>query len=134
MYDFDLVKRQVSEIKDDLVTKATKDSVYEKERNIMTHISKELKHYVQDSTYQTQLKVIKDDIEGIISKIASASEDLKEIRSFSDIIDTKLNDKLDIDTYEHKNQDIWKEFKKYTSIEAIQRLEAKIGKLISVKI
>ena len=46
--------------------------------------------WVPKSTYNIQMEVLKSDILNIISRISAAHDDLENIKSFSDLIDSKL--------------------------------------------
>ena len=113
--------------------KASKNALFDKEREILsimhTNFEKRLRNYTPYSQYKGQINCIKTDIKGIISKMALASQDLQEIRSISEVMDSKLNKKVDLDIFQSKIQDIWKEFPNYTSYDNIKKVEQKIGKL-----
>lgn len=78
-----------------LQSKKYKEELFEKQREIITATNKKLEGFTQLSTHQTQVAAINSDIKVILSKMAMASEDLQEIRSVSDAIDSKLGQKVE---------------------------------------
>lgn len=126
--EFEVAQANISEIRNIISTKADKDALFNKEREIVTYTNKKLQDYLQVSLYNAQTDILKAEIKGIISKIATASDDLDNIKSYSDIIDAKLERKLEIDDFNEEVQEIWNEFPKYTSYENIRILAEKLGK------
>jgi len=107
--------------------------LFDKEKEIVGGTNDKLTKYTQLSLYETQVEAMKTDINGIISKMNLATEDLKEVRTISDAIDSKLKNKVNITDFREKTDEIWKEFPKYTSYANLERLKQKIGKLYDHK-
>ena len=134
MDEFEIAQKNISEMISKIDKCATKNSLFQKEREIEDRINVKLKTYTKLPAFHSEVESIKSDIESIISKVASAAEDLREIRSLSDVMDGKLGQKVDKETYDDAVDELWKEFNKYTSIEAIQALDAKLGKHLLISI
>ena len=69
---------------------------------------------------------LKSEIQNIIKKIATAIDDLKEIRSYSDMVDSKLEKKLEFTEFENtveefklEHEKLWEQINKYRSLEDI---------------
>jgi hypothetical protein len=107
--------------------KAEKDDLFKKEREIITGVEEKLEHYVQISAYNTQINVIKNDMKSVISRISTASDDLDTIKSYSEIIENKLNTKIDSEEYKAEVMQIWNEFNNYASFSHIEELSNKLG-------
>lgn len=139
-----LVYKEFSELKDimaqhereishelSIQSKMFKESLFGKHKEIMQSMNKKLESFTQISTYQTQIASIQSEMKGILTKIAMASEDLKEIRTISESIDSRLKEKVEHSDFIHKFNDIFREFKKYALYSEIKRVECKIGKALA---
>lgn len=127
--EFSIVQENIMQLRNIASQKAEKDDLFKKEREIVTSIEEKLEHYVQTSAYNTQINVIKNDMKSVISRISTASEDLDTIKSYSEIIEKKLNAKVDSDEYKAEMTQIWGEFQNYASFDHIKELANKLGTL-----
>ncbi|CAI2381055.1 unnamed protein product [Moneuplotes crassus] len=137
------VYKEFSALKDEMVqhnrdtsqemayfAKKFEDSLFEKQRDIITSVNKRLESFTELKTYHEQVGAIKAEIEVILAKIQLASEDLKEIKTISDSIDCKLKDKVENNDFVEKIDEIQKQFQKYALYSEIKRVELKIDPII----
>ena len=93
---------------------------------------KRLTHYVTNTNFNQQIESLQMDIKNIIEKIATASDDLKTMKTYSEIFNSKLKSKIEMPDVKKEVDMIWNQFSKFCSYEHIQKIERKIDPFIEI--
>jgi len=124
---FNIAEDNITQLRNIQVTKADFTALYAKEREINADFDRKLNEYVKSASYSVQTGVFKHDIKIIMARIATAADDLKMIKSYSEVIDKKLSSKVDLQEYQDTNAKIMSEFRKYAKYGDLHELEIRIS-------
>ena len=93
--------------------------------SVLVDNQKRLTHYVTNTNFNQQIESLQMDIKNIIEKIATASDDLKTMKTYSEIFNSKLKSKIEMPDVKKEVDMIWNQFSKFCSYEHIQKIERK---------
>lgn len=95
--------------------------------NIDKRLDNKFNRYVEESVYKSKIEEFTQTFSNVFQRIANANDDLSNMKSYSDIIDAKLDTKVDITDFNEETKRIWKQFDMYCEVEELKQLESKIG-------
>ena len=95
--------------------------------NIDKRLDNKFNRYVEESVYKSKIEEFTQTFSNVFQRIANANDDLSNMKSYSDIIDAKLDTKVDITDFNEETKKIWKQFDMYCEVEELKQLESKIG-------
>jgi acetolactate synthase small subunit len=93
--EFEIAQQNISQLKDNILTKADKKHTVKTIEDQFNAIQRQLEKYVKNSRFDKHVEDANQEMEKIVSKVSLASNDLKNMRTYSEHFNNKLSAKVD---------------------------------------
>ncbi|CAI2361494.1 unnamed protein product [Moneuplotes crassus] len=124
--EFEICQKNVSELRDITDNKIDTKTAQDKFKNLEFQFSQKLIAYAKNQYLDEQLTTLREEMKEVLDKVLLASDDLKTMKSFSEMFSTKLKVKIEYSDLKEGLDSIKSQFGNFCSYEHIKNMNAKI--------